>query len=285
MGESRGHSMKNKNLMSIGEVSRIMGVHVKSLRYYDRIGVLQPAWVDPDTGYRYYHPTQLSMVQAIQFCVELGIPLKQFQEYCGDGTINTGQLLEDAAQIAERKIQTIRDGLRFMQNLRDTIERSDLLSETEEPIRFEMPGQRTYILREIARQQEEKQLNELLGELHSRAMELGYMTGFTYGYMYLFQDQSIRRYVFTEVFGTGAADASVLRIEPRSYKAIKVERSSIERSPELFPEEFCAGKCLAVFETEMVTSMYDTQTMSYELRCTGLGPEEIPGRGSSKLCP
>lgn len=44
----------NNNLLSIGEFSKIANVHIKSLRYYDKLGVLKPIYVDPKTNYRYY---------------------------------------------------------------------------------------------------------------------------------------------------------------------------------------------------------------------------------------
>jgi hypothetical protein len=41
-------------MFSIGEFARLGGVSVRALRHYDEIGLLRPATVDPDTGYRGY---------------------------------------------------------------------------------------------------------------------------------------------------------------------------------------------------------------------------------------
>lgn len=46
--------MKKENLLSIGALSKQTGVHIKSLRYYDSLGILRPAYVDSSSGYRYY---------------------------------------------------------------------------------------------------------------------------------------------------------------------------------------------------------------------------------------
>jgi MerR-like DNA binding protein len=46
-------------MFSIGEFARLGGVSVRTLRHYDEIGLLQPATVDPDTGYRGYSADQL----------------------------------------------------------------------------------------------------------------------------------------------------------------------------------------------------------------------------------
>jgi DNA-binding transcriptional MerR regulator len=45
-------------MFSIGEFARYGGVSARTLRHYDEIGLLQPATVDPDTGYRGYLAAQ-----------------------------------------------------------------------------------------------------------------------------------------------------------------------------------------------------------------------------------
>lgn len=39
---------------SIGEVSKITGLSIDRLRNYDKIGLLKPSYIDPNSGYRYY---------------------------------------------------------------------------------------------------------------------------------------------------------------------------------------------------------------------------------------
>ena len=46
-------------MFSIGEFARLGGVSVRTLRHYDEIGLLRPAMVDQDTGYRGYAADQL----------------------------------------------------------------------------------------------------------------------------------------------------------------------------------------------------------------------------------
>ena len=44
--------MTGKNrLFSIGKLSTLTGVHIQSLRYYEELGILKPAYVDPQSGY------------------------------------------------------------------------------------------------------------------------------------------------------------------------------------------------------------------------------------------
>lgn len=98
-----------KKYFSIGEVSRLKGISIKALRYYDKIGILKPAYVNPDTGYRYYLPNQLFLIDFILFCVEMDIPLKSFNNYRGvSNDLQLIKLLEMGEKIAKEKIESIK---------------------------------------------------------------------------------------------------------------------------------------------------------------------------------
>ncbi len=61
--------------MTIGAFSRATGLSAKALRSYDRLGLLSPARVDPETRYRLYLPTQVQRGVAIRRLRELELPL------------------------------------------------------------------------------------------------------------------------------------------------------------------------------------------------------------------
>jgi hypothetical protein len=60
-------------MFSIGEFARLGGVSVRTLRHYDEIGLLRPATVDQDTGYRGYTADQLGQLNQIMALKELGL--------------------------------------------------------------------------------------------------------------------------------------------------------------------------------------------------------------------
>ena len=79
------------DLLSIGEVSHLKGVGVKALRYYERIGVLRPAYVNPETGYRYYAMRADERAGTLSCSASSwGVPLKELAGYLSDdGVMNT----------------------------------------------------------------------------------------------------------------------------------------------------------------------------------------------------
>ncbi|MGN0691869.1 MAG: MerR family transcriptional regulator [Oscillospiraceae bacterium] len=66
--------------MLINEMARLTGVSVRTLHYYDRIGLLKPACVDKWNGYRFYDEKSLERMQEILFYRELDFPLKAISE-------------------------------------------------------------------------------------------------------------------------------------------------------------------------------------------------------------
>jgi DNA-binding transcriptional MerR regulator len=68
---------KTETLLSIGRFSRFSGLSAKALRHYDSIGLLRPARVAPDSGYRSYAPEQLREAGAIARLRTLDVPLEE----------------------------------------------------------------------------------------------------------------------------------------------------------------------------------------------------------------
>ncbi len=65
--------------MHIKEFAKLTGVSVRTLHYYDEIGLLQPSFVDEQNGYRFYDEESLTRMQEILFYRELDFSLKDIQ--------------------------------------------------------------------------------------------------------------------------------------------------------------------------------------------------------------
>ncbi len=66
-------------MLKIGEFSKIAQVSVKTLRYYDQVGLLNPAHIDRFTGYRFYTLSQLGRLNRILALKDLDFSLDQIQ--------------------------------------------------------------------------------------------------------------------------------------------------------------------------------------------------------------
>lgn len=69
-------------LLTIGAFARASGLTVKALRIYADLGLLRPAAVHPDSGYRYYHPEQLELARLVARLRRTGMPLRRIRQVC-----------------------------------------------------------------------------------------------------------------------------------------------------------------------------------------------------------
>ncbi len=78
-------------MLKIGEFSRLCQLPVKTLRYYDEIGLLKPAKVDQETGYRSYSVEQLPRLHRILALKDLGLSLVQISQLL-DGALSVEEI-------------------------------------------------------------------------------------------------------------------------------------------------------------------------------------------------
>ncbi len=97
-----------KGLFSIGEIASIKGVTVKALRYYDRIGLLKPFFVDESSGYRYYNASQMVQLDIIKAARALEIsPMELIPYFETENTEGLLALLETHKGEIQERIQEL----------------------------------------------------------------------------------------------------------------------------------------------------------------------------------
>jgi DNA-binding transcriptional MerR regulator len=121
--------------LTIGAFSRLTHLSIKTLRYYHQAGLLVPADVDPDSGYRYYRPGQAHTAQLVRRFRDLDLPVAEVKAVleAPDATARDAILAEHLARMREqlRQTEAAVDSLRRM------------LGEKQEPIAIEertLPG-------------------------------------------------------------------------------------------------------------------------------------------------
>lgn len=89
--------------MHIREFAETAGVSVRTLHYYDEIGLLAPASVDRATGYRYYDDESLLRMQEILFYRELDFSLKSISEILSDPNYDKNKALKEQKRLLTLK--------------------------------------------------------------------------------------------------------------------------------------------------------------------------------------
>lgn len=105
-----------KNYLTISEFAELRNVNINSIRYYEKQKILIPAWIDPQTKYRYYLPEQLGVLDAILLCIRLGIPLKELKSYIDqNGKLDEKGILEKGREMMQKEIAEMQTGLEITQ--------------------------------------------------------------------------------------------------------------------------------------------------------------------------
>lgn len=68
-------------MYKIGDFSKIVGISVRTLRFYDQYGVLQPSEIDDFTGYRYYNDENIIECELIKLLKSLDFTLEEIAHY------------------------------------------------------------------------------------------------------------------------------------------------------------------------------------------------------------
>jgi DNA-binding transcriptional MerR regulator len=124
----------NGVVRTIGRMARESGLSVSALRFYDGAGVLSPASVDPDTGYRYYAADQVVVARLVASLRRVGMPLAGIREVLA-------RLHDPAAVDAlldrhlHRLEQGLLDALRELSAVRSLIAQEDLVPSTTVTVR------------------------------------------------------------------------------------------------------------------------------------------------------
>ena len=88
--------------MTVHEVSALTGVSIRTLQYYDRIGLLKPAAYSP-AGYRLYDEAALETLQQILLFRELEFPLREIRDILSDPAFDRDAALEKQIQLLTLK--------------------------------------------------------------------------------------------------------------------------------------------------------------------------------------
>ena len=87
---------------SVNALTKLSGVSARTLRYYDEIGLLEPARI-AQSGYRMYGPQQVDKLQQILFYRELGFSLKDIKNLMDDLDFDKLRAFEDHLLALEAK--------------------------------------------------------------------------------------------------------------------------------------------------------------------------------------
>ncbi len=113
-------------MMTVNEVSKLTGVTIRALQYYDTIGLLPPT-VYTEAGYRLYDDTALERLQQILLFRELEFPLKEIKKIIDAPDFDRNKALEQQIELLVMKKEHLENLISFAQKIKTTgVDRMDL---------------------------------------------------------------------------------------------------------------------------------------------------------------
>lgn len=104
-------------MMTVNEVSKLTGVSIRTLQYYDKIGLLYPT-KHTESGYRLYDDTALEKLQQILLFRELEFPLKDIKAIVDNPNFDRRKALEQQIELLELKKQHLENLINFARGLK-----------------------------------------------------------------------------------------------------------------------------------------------------------------------
>lgn len=216
-----------KKYFMIKEFAKLRKVHINSLLYYEKLGLLKPVYVNPQNNYRYYTAEQLPVLDTIIMCVKLGIPLKKMRDYIDkEGNLDFQSLLDYGSLLAKQQMEEIQSNMRLIERSLDLMadkkvkakkngiynrkirERHIIISEF-----FNTPGDIYVVVSEVAKFYEKAQQNGFTPLLPAGII------------LHYISSEKIRYCIFLEIISPNANNAQVITIPEGEYSCVQIEIS------------------------------------------------------------
>ena len=118
--------MKPNSMYSIGDVARMKHITVKALRFYHKMGLLIPALIDEQSGYRYYSPHQLLVLDIILIAKKTDASLDSIKTMLDSFSLPViAQFLEQQQEELKKKQQELKSMSQTISSIRQAIHLSE----------------------------------------------------------------------------------------------------------------------------------------------------------------
>lgn len=213
-----------KKYFTISEFAKLRNVNINSLRYYEKIGVLRPCYVDKKTGYRYYSPEQVAILDVVQLCTNFGMPLKNLADHMKDNNaIDNKELFETGKKMAQERISDLQDELSKIEYTLNYLNNNQRYSE-EKGFYSRNISARTIVYREYTGSLTDVRKVEMeSGELYNYAQSKKYSPVFPAGLLISYKHEEIQLKIFFEIVRKNIDDAHVITIPSGEYQCCQVD--------------------------------------------------------------
>lgn len=264
--------MRKQKLLTIGLLSKITDVSIKSLRYYEQIGILPPVYTDEKTGYRYYSFSQIYIIDAIRFCLELDIPLKTFKNFLSEDKthIYYNKLTEYGFAAAEQKLKKLNDQIAMLKFVRQEIQRSESCLRQKKPEKHFL-SEKYCLTAPFDAERNTNAYNKSLTNILMQISHNGWQSGYETSLLTVWRKGQTKQFIYAEFLPQAenipAETENILILPPADYICLTARKSVIGNAAAIFSSVLNNRNNAYIFETELFTGDFNFSEPLYELRC------------------
>lgn len=259
---------ESSKLYSIGEVSEISGVSIKALRYYHKENILVPAYINQQTGYRYYTINQLVYIDIIKTCRQLGLSIKELKEvFESSKTEDLLSYLNKTRKKAESQITQLTMNLEKLASFESTIHHSLQIMKDDEFTILEFP-KRFFLKLPISASEELLDYSSLEKLAKTYAIEEIYKRGILYeaDYTGTLKPSSVLLFVKEKDYKVNCDAFSIL--PAGNYVTISYEKKN-ENEKMLLLKRYLADNHLYIehgIELELFYDIFNTSSYACQMQ-------------------
>lgn len=147
--ETSSQELSAEKLLSITQIAKYRKIPTERLRYYDKIGLLKPDYIDPMTGRRYYSAQQCEKLGTIKELRNMNLSLKEIEDYFdGRNLEKSERILSEHYELLKQEIaakqeisRVLEEKLNFIKELNNTDFKLDNPKIKQLPERYALKGQ------------------------------------------------------------------------------------------------------------------------------------------------
>ncbi|WP_154698271.1 MerR family transcriptional regulator, partial [Clostridium botulinum] len=103
---------------TIGEISKLFNLPIKTLRYYDQRGLIKPAYINKENNYRYYSVEQFIVFDVIKYSKMMGMSLDEIKNL-----ININLPLENTLDLIEKQTKLLKKRINELSDIKNSMEK------------------------------------------------------------------------------------------------------------------------------------------------------------------
>lgn len=246
-----------KNYFTRGEFAKLRNIDMNSIRYYEKLGILTPVYVDTETNYHYYSAEQLAELDAILLCINLGIPLKQLKNYIDEsGTFHNRALVEEGKRLVEEKIQELNNGLKSIEHTLDYLENTEKFANYQ-GVYIRNFQRRNLITKEFKDSLTNvNQVEKAFASLHNYAREKKLHPVMPMGVLFQYIGGELHQYVCWELAETEVTDEHIIVLPEGDYQCVQTDWKIASDIRELVEDTFEIKDDSTIFVSNMAQSRF-----------------------------